>query len=123
MWISQSVAGCIQPVLVCLQAVGWYSGYSWPLNNVHSVQGDLARKVRCLKDLEVGARAVLQATVAPCTELNVAETLSAMPQDESLACQDLVGLPGPLYVLSSELRIVQVLHRMPIQVSAVQLPH
>jgi hypothetical protein len=89
-------------------------------NDVCDFQGDLAKKVKSLKTLQHGAQAVLQATVAPCTELGTASTLAEVQSDETLASRDLVDLPRPLFVLASEMRIVQALHKMAVQVCALQ---
>jgi hypothetical protein len=84
-------------------------------NNVCAFQGDLAKKVKSLKALQHGAQAVLQATVAPCTELGMANTLAEV-QSQSLAFQDLGDLQRPLFVLASEMRLVQAVHGVPVQV-------
>ena len=74
----------------------------------------LARKAKVLRALDQGAQALAQAATAPCDELSVAEALTAV---DVSAVGTNVELPGPLYVLASELQSVQQVYALPIQVS------
>lgn len=78
------------------------------------MQAALQVKRRKLQILHDGAAAVMQAASAPCTDLKVSEVQP--PRTEQSTSQTMRDLPQPLYVLADELRLVQQLYKLPIEV-------